>query len=465
MQDSCKFIANINNRCYHSINEEGACVLIEYRVKNFMSYKDEIVLSMVADTNRELAETNVFQQGNMTLLKTAAIFGANASGKSNLIASFKFLIHLMHSKADASDPFSDLPLFKLNPAYRKKPIEYEISFFLGSQRYRYGLELDEEGICSEWLYFVPKRQEACYFVRTRDEITTIGTYFGEKKALDYIKPDSYRPFLFTLGQKSVKEFEWAKKVLRYLRFYIRTNSAPDMYYNNMIQKELTDHKPNKTILKEELVSILKNADIGINDISVVKEIRNADEKEMFNRMLNLLETDIEIEIDEEKYETFMHHNMYDDDRNLVGEEKFPLEVESAGTVKLYSLQYPILQVLKKGGILLVDEIESSLHPLLCEKIVSLFNSDETNPNRAQLIFTTHNTLLMNSKLLRRDQILFTEKDKYGASTLYTLYDIDLKVRNNFNYLNNYLSGRFGAIPYLGTFNINTEHLEVLADEK
>ena len=102
----------------------------------------------------------------------------------------------------------------------------------------------------------------------------------------------------------------------------------------------------------------------------------------------------------------------------------------------------------------MDEIESSLHPLLCERIILLFNNNNTNPHNAQLIFTTHNTLLMNPKLLRRDQIYFIEKNKYGVSNMYSLYDIDLDIRSNFNYLNNYLAGRFGAIPYLVDFNIS-----------
>ena len=150
----------------------------------------------------------------------------------------------------------------------------------------------------------------------------------------------------------------------------------------------------------------------------------------------------------------MHHYKYDKQYNIAGKEIFPIDMESRGTAKLYALMYPIFFVLKVGGLLLVDEIESSLHPLLCERIIRLFNNSTTNPYNAQLIFTTHNTLLMNPKLLRRDQIYFIEKNEYGESNMYSLYDIDLDIRNNFNYMNNYLAGRFGAIPYLGDFKFN-----------
>lgn len=431
-------------------------MLIEYRVKNFKSYKEEIVLSMVSDKNRELSETNLFKNGGITLLKTAAIFGANASGKTNFIESFDFLIQLMRSQTDTNEVFSDIPNFKLNTSSEKNPISYEISFFLGNQRHRYGIELDGNGIKSEWLYFVPSRQEACYFEREGNEITNVGTYFADKKALDYIKPDPYRPFLYTLGQVSVKQFEWAKRILQYLRIFIRSSSAPDSVFNNRIRKELMDDNSDKTILKEDLVSILKSADTGVIDISFVKEVRSPEEKEMINQILSIVNLPPTPILEDDKYETVMHHNKFDDNNNVVGEEYFPLESESKGTVKLYAMQYPVLQVLRKGGILLIDEIESSLHPLLCEKILALFNNKETNPKNAQLIFTTHNTLLMRSDLLRRDQILFTEKNLYGASTMYSLYDIDLNIRNNFNYLNNYLSGRFGAIPYLGSFGFSEE---------
>ena len=121
---------------------------------------------------------------------------------------------------------------------------------------------------------------------------------------------------------------------------------------------------------------------------------------------------------------------------------------------MYALLYPIFFVLKVGGFLLVDEIESSLHPLLCERIIRLFNNSKTNPHNAQLIFNSHNTLLMNPKLIRRDKLYFNEKNEYGESKMNSLYDIDLDIRSNFNYLNNYLAGRFGAIPYLGDFNIS-----------
>jgi len=444
-------IANDIKKCYPLINKGEYFMLIEYKVKNFMSFKNEIVLSMVADKNRELSDTNLFKCENMTLLKSAAIFGANASGKSNLIESFWFFNNLFMENADIKKMLADLPYFKLDTESQNKPISYEISFFLNNKRHRYGIEIDSKGISSEWLYFVPRRQEACYFERERNEIVRTGMYFEDKKALDYIRPDTTRPFLFTLAQDSIKEFVWAKEIINYLKFYIRSSNLPEMFFKSMIEEEILKGSDSKILTKEEVFSFLKDADISIKDISVAKK-RN-DEDDLFCQFIEFMKQKGN-SIEPDELETYMHHLKYDEQYNVVGEEIFPLEVESRGTAKLYALLYPIFFVLKKGGVLLVDEIESSLHPLLCERIIRLFNNSKTNPHNAQLIFTTHNMLLMNPKLLRRDQIYFVEKNEYGISNMYSLYDIDLDIRSNFNYLNNYLAGRFGAIPYLGEFDLN-----------
>ena len=423
-------------------------MLIEYKVKNFMSFKDEIVLSMVSDKNRELQDTNLFQIENMAVLKTAAIFGANASGKSNFIESFSFFNNLFSESIDAKKILSELPYYKLDVDSKNMPISYEITFFLNNKRHRYGIEVDNKGVRTEWLYFVPKRQEACYFERERDEIVRTGTYFEDRKALEYIKPDTVRPFLYTLAQDSVREFAWAKDIMKYFKFYIKSSNVPETFFMK-IEKKILKNTDNKIFSKAEVVSFLHDADIGVTDVSVKeKKLDDGILSEFIEFMKQKGKS-----VESDKLETFMHHFKYDNQNNIVGEEKFPLNMESRGTAKLYSMLYPVLYVLKKGGILLVDEIESSLHPLLCERIILLFNNNNTNPHNAQLIFTTHNTLLMNPKLLRRDQIYFIEKNKYGVSSMYSLYDINLDIRSNFNYLNNYLAGRFGAIPYLGEFNL------------
>jgi AAA15 family ATPase/GTPase len=440
-------------KCYYLEKEEAAFMLVEYKVKNFLSFKDEIVLSMVADKNRELTDSNTFTYGNMTLLKCAAVFGANASGKTNLISSFDFFSTLFADNINASELIENIPCFRLDIESIDHPTTFEITFFLKGKRYRYGIELNRNRICAEWLFFVPSRQEACYFQREANSITYTGTYFEDKKALDYIKPDSERPFLYTLGQDSIKEFQWAKDIVKYIRFYIKSRSLPDAFFKDMLERHIISCSDDKIVTKEEVISFMNDADIGIVDLSI-KEKKD-EEDEILNSFIEFMRQKGK-HIDKNEFDTYFHHTKYDSQHRIAGEEKFSIETESSGTAKLYSMLYPILYILKMGGVLLIDEIESSLHPLLCEKIVQLFNDTNKNSHNAQLIFTTHNTLLMNPKILRRDQIYFMEKDKYGVSKMYSLYDIDIDIRSNFNYLNNYLAGRFGAIPYLGLFEIKSE---------
>lgn len=447
-----KNLANDIKKCYHFINKGVHFVLIEYKVKNFKSFKDEIVLSMVADSIRDLPETNIFPYGNFNIFRSAAIFGANASGKSNLIESFSFFNELFLSYIDTHKMIASLPYFKLDTESQNMPISFEISFFLNGKRHRYGIEIDSNGIYAEWLFFVPSRQEACYFIRERNEIVQTGTYFEDKKALDYIKPDVTRPFLYTLAQDSIKEFTWAKEIISYMKFYIRPSNLPENFFKSMIEEEIFKGSESKILSKEEVLSFLRDADICIADIAVNKK-NTDDDEELLRQFIEFMKQK-GTNIESNELETYMHHYKYDKQYNIAGKEIFPIDMESRGTAKLYALMYPIFFVLKVGGLLLVDEIESSLHPLLCERIIRLFNNSTTNPYNAQLIFTTHNTLLMNPKLLRRDQIYFIEKNEYGESNMYSLYDIDLDIRNNFNYMNNYLAGRFGAIPYLGDFKFN-----------
>jgi AAA15 family ATPase/GTPase len=337
-----KNLANKPKMCYHQLRKGGSSMLIEFRVANFKSFKDEIVFSMVADSNKELSETNLFQAGNMILLISAAVFGANASGKTNLIEAFDFFYRLFVPVIDTDEIFSNLPYFRLDEESEKKPVVFEISFFLGSERHRYGIEIDKDGIRAEWLYFVPKRQEACFYEREGDKIVRVGTYFDDKKALEYIKPDAKRPFLFTLAQDSVKNFVWAKNIFKYLSFYIRSSKVPVAFFKDMMEKELRK-KSDKTIFtKDEIVSFLKKADMGITDISI-EERKEEDE---FSRSLAEFLKQEGFNLVRDECETYFHHPKYDKHNNKVGDERFPLDMESAGTAKFYAMLYPILHVLK-----------------------------------------------------------------------------------------------------------------------
>ena len=441
-----KNIASDSKRCYYRpIQTGGKCMLIEYRVKNFLSYKDEIVLSMVAEQSNEHDKTHIVEINELRLLKCAAIFGANASGKSNLIASFDFLFGVI-TKND-SDAFKNLPSYKLDLDSRNEPIRFEITFLIEKIRYRYELEINKGGIIFEALYGAPKKYESLYYERVNESINKTGKYFTDKSVLNNLKPDMQRTFLSILAQKSIIGFDWAKQIHKALKRNLLP-LLPDDEFMTMMEHDLID---NESLFGTRLIiSMLKHADIGICDITI-KELDEVDEYlENFNSFLDNND-DFNVEKqNSKKTETYFQHNVYNKNNEKTDAfESFSIEQESEGTRKLYCLLYPILITLRVGGVLYIDEIENSLHTLICQKIISWFNNEKINVGNGQLVFTSHNLLLMRPELLRRDQIYFVQKDQCGASKIYSLYDFN--IGKDYNYVNNYLSGRFGAIPYLKDF--------------
>jgi len=435
-----KNIAFESKKCYHRpILTGGECMLIEYRVKNFLSYRDEIVLSMVAEQSKEHEKTHIVEINGLRLLKCAAIFGANASGKSNLIASFDFLFDVI-TKND-SEPFKTLPFYKLDLDSRNEPIRFEITFLVQKIRYRYELEINIDGIIYEALYGAPKNYESLYYERVYENINKTGKYFDDKSVLNNLKPDMQRTFLSILAQKSTIGFDWAKQIFKALKRNLLP-LLPDEDFKSLIEHDLIDQHP--VFDPGLIVSMLKHADIGIYDITI-KELDEVDEYlEYINGSLD------KEDLNCKKTETYFLHNVFNKNSEKTDNiESFSIEQESAGTKKLYCLLYPILKILIRGGVLYIDEIENSLHTLICQKIISWFNNEKINVGNGQLIFTSHNLLLMRPELLRRDQIYFVEKDQCGASKIFSLYDFN--IGKDYNYVNNYLSGRFGAIPYLKDF--------------
>ncbi len=416
-------------------------MLIEYRVRNYLSFKDEIVLSMVAESSNEHEDTNVAKIDDLRLLKSVAIFGSNASGKTNLLDSIEFLNYLLMNGI-SENGLRNLPTFKLDIESRNKPIRFEITFLLNKIQHRYELEISNKGIIYEALYFYPKRYESLYFEIIDDKIIKTGVYFKEK-IHNLIKPDKQKPFLSILAQKSINGFDWAKEVYDCITTYT-LQLLPDEVFKSFLEHELLGK--DSFLNTKLIIELIKNADIGINDIAI-KELDEADE------ILDAINNEAKNEKDDEysikKTETYFYHSVFRDKEEQNEKQPFSINQESAGTIKLFSMLYPILLTLQTGGILYIDEIENSLHSSICKSIISWFNNKEINKSNAQIIFTSHNLLLMRSELFRRDQIYFTEKDKYGVSTLYSLYDFN--VGKDYNYVNNYLAGRFGAVPYLRDF--------------
>ena len=422
-------------------------MLIEFSVGNYRSFKDTVTFSMVAADivakDKKLDDNNVFAIDNkLKLLKSAAIYGANASGKSNLAKALNFMRLFMvnSSKETQSTDEIDVEHFRLSTETKEQPSFFELVFLMDGQKYRYGFEATKEKIVSEWLFYVPKQREAKLFERKFNNIKITKTY----KA-DGLQQRTRENALF-LSVSAQFNVEIAEKILLWITENLNITSGLNsaQLLNYTINCIINDEN------KLEILQLVRDLDLGIDDIKVEQEDLTLDSisddipdelKALITKFGDGKATSIRT-----LHKNFDKNGTYD--KSMSG---FDLKRhESEGTQKLFALAGSIITTLKKGEILFIDELDASLHPLISQAIIELFNSNETNPNNAQLVFMTHDTNLLSNKLLRRDQIWFMEKNRYGATDLYSL--AEYKVRNDASFESDYIKGRYGAIPYIGKLN-------------
>ncbi|AVH70954.1 AAA family ATPase [Nostoc sp. 'Lobaria pulmonaria (5183) cyanobiont'] len=421
-------------------------MLIEFSVANYRSFKEQVTFSMVAANlvakDKKLDENNVFEiDKELKLLKSAAIYGANASGKSNLATALGFMRWFMinSSKETQSTEKIGVERFKLSTETEAKPSFFEIIFLMSGKRYRYGFEATIEKVVSEWLFYVPKSKETKLFERKLGKISVSKTY----KA-DGIQQKTRHNALF-LSVSAQFNVQIAEKILDWLTNKVALISTlNDRGYRGYTVSCLMDNEN-----KDEILQLLKKLDLGFSDLKVEESeiTANSLPKELPDELKNLI-----LKNGEGKLSSVQTtHQKFDGKGNLVSTEVFDLdEQESEGTKKVFSLAGPLVDTLKKGKILIIDQFDARIHPLISRAIVELFNSNEKNPNNAQLIFMTHDTNLLNNKLFRRDQIWFTEKNRYGATDLYSL--AEYKIPDDASFESDYIQGRYGAIPYIGNLN-------------
>ncbi|HFU75122.1 MAG TPA: ATP-binding protein [Arcobacter sp.] len=418
-------------------------MLVNFRIENFKSFKDYTEFSMEATKLKNLVKTNVFEINNISLLKSAVIYGANASGKSNLINAMKAMKNVVKTSTDiAKSRKYPQQSFLLNAETENKPNIFEIEFIIDETIYRYGFSIYAKGLIEkEWLNqkkLTPRSQWIELFDRKKQSIN-IGRNFSEGKQLEEKTRDNAL-FLSVVaqfnGEKSLKILNWFSEL------DILSN-IDSKEFEHISFKMLEDIN-----FKERIKSFIKSADIGIQDINHKK--LKFEDLEFETEDLNILPEFILDELKNNGLSTIeTSHFQYDKDNMFKEVKKFPLNFESVGTQRLLALSAPIIRTLHKGGTLIIDELDNSLHTDLVEAIVKLFNSNESNPNCAQLIFTTHDTNLLNQELLRRDQIWFTQKDVYGASELYSLVEYGKgSMRNDLALEKNYLEGKFGGKPHI-----------------
>lgn len=418
----------------------------EFSFGNFWSFKDIQTLSMTAakikSKNAKLDEVNLFPVAqDVSLLKAKAIYGANASGKSNVTRALVAFIRIIKESVKEEKILQLIDSFQLSTETEHEPTFFQLIFRIGKTRYRYGFEADHKSIKSEWLFSTPSIREQPLFIRENNEIVDINqTHFEEGILYQKLFKNSEDPIftetsLFLTHLSSTGFGKLSKQIIKTITTISVISGLGHVGMYGIARDSLGDAAKKKFIL-----NFLKKGDIGIDDLNAI-EITN-------DQLPENLEEEVKDDLIKGKI-IISSRKKYDTELKSVGKSDFSFGIqESEGTKKMFELSPFIYRALKDGTPLFIDEFDSRFHSLLTKKIVELFNSAENK--KAQLVFITHDTNLLSADLLRRDQIDFVEKDKYGASHLYTLVEIK-GVRNDASFEKDYIQGKYGAIPFLGDF--------------
>lgn len=433
-------------------------MLIKFQFYNYRSFRDNSLLSMEAKGNSEY-KSCLIPYKKKGFLPAAAILGKNGGGKSNVIRAFWLGVQFIRNAQKTQNEKAPVPVrpFALNNYSKDNPTGFEYEYIQDGVKYTYGFSATEKEIVTEFLFAAPKGQKAEIFTRKNQNFSF--PINSEKKKKEMIA-NAIGPNQLFFSIACVMNYQPCIAAMKWFRESVHFSKD----YADMPQ-QLLDHAENPNMLKS-IVSYAKQADVGIEDISF--EIKNEEIStehslpdhlpegmiqalKQFAAALKDSSDTAEMNLRIGEIKTSSLHRGITEDGNPAF---FPLELadESDGTRRLMSLAPGIEQILEQGGILLVDELDRELHPLLAEFIISKFQSPKSNPGHAQIIFTTHDTELLNMEILRKDQIYFVDKSKKnGVSELFNL--TELPVRTNDNIRKSYLIGKYGAIPDVDTMEI------------
>ena len=412
-------------------------MLIEFSIANFRSFKEKVTLSMEASSDDWLEESNVAMVADQRLLKSAAIYGANASGKSNFLAGMEIFRQFVQNSSKESQAGEKIPVipFRLNTATESAPTHFEIVFLQNGARYRYGFEATAEMIQAEWLFSQKDSiRETRLFTREGSTIEA-SVEFREGKGLEA----RTRPNALFLSVVSQFNGGIAGEIMRWMERFRGISGLDDVNYLAFTSQLLQDAR-----LGPKIRGLIRRLDVGIEDLQTIEL--------SVSERLKLLPKDFPEHLRKEVLASpgaFMIktlHKRFSEKNQVCENVEFNFKnEESAGTQKLVAMSGPFLRTLEDGSGLFVDELEARLHPLLTKALVGLFNDPE-NQKTAQLIYATHDEGLLDSARIRRDQVWFVEKDEIGASRLFSL--AEFKVRKEAKFGKEYLLGQFGAVPHL-----------------
>ncbi len=426
-------------------------MLIQFTVRNFKTFKEKATLSLIAsnyDKEREAENISEDAKFNLRVLKSAVIYGANASGKSKFMEALRFMRHFTISSSRESQKGDEISVepFRLNNESENEPSEFEVIFTHQNVMYRYGFEVDRNRVVSEWLYHKPKTKEVELFYRELQKFELHPRSFT--KGSIGVKEGLVRDNALLLSLAAQLNEDAAIQVIEWFKNLKTLSGLREEGYQGYTMARTKD-----PLHKQKILELLKAADLGIQDIKL--ELLNLDTlpKDMPKELRDKLIKESKEENTEFFSDILTSHKKYNNSKELIESINFSMDKdESSGTRKFFALTGPVLNVIENGYSLVIDELDSKLHPNLICKLVSLFNSKELNPNNAQLIFNTHDTNLLSSGLFRRDQVWFTEKDKFGEARLYSLADFKSDaVRKSEAFEENYIRGKYGAIPFLESF--------------
>jgi AAA15 family ATPase/GTPase len=396
--------------------------------------------------------------GKLRLLKSAGIYGANASGKSNLIKAIDIMRDLVEDSA-SFEPDRKLPVtpFLLNGKSEKKPSVFEVIFFHDGVKYQYGFAATRKCFQKEWLIASPKGVGQTWYERTfnkkRDGYDWKYSIFlkGDKKKL--AEKTRENALFLSVGaqwnnEQLTKVYKWFKDNLRI--------APPREHFRPVTAEMLLDIEKEKGLRKELYESVIESiqaADLGIGGINVIKPKVDKDRMKFPEEMPREVQREFQKRIIERlsRPKVEMAHRNMKTGKNVY----LPLKEESDGTQRFFQLLGPFFETVALGYTVFIDELEAHLHPLLTRELIKFIQSPEYNRKGAQLIFATHDVTLLDPDLFRRDQIWFTEKDKNGGTQLYSMSDYkERRPRKGEAMQKGYLAGRYGAIPILESFRVS-----------
>ena len=417
-------------------------MLASFTVKNYRSFRQEQIFSMEAASSVGEHHEAVITKGQYRLLPLTVFYGANSGGKSNLVRAIATMRSMVIRSVRLNEG-DELPYdpFALDEDSGAQPTFFEIEFLHEEVRYRYGFEYNATEIISEWLY--ERRggeEERELFLRSQDQIEVALENFPEGKGKEDLT-NSNRLFLSLVAQL---KGETANVLMRCFGTCNILSGIDTEDYEGFTLHIFLKHLEGA----EEAQEFFKTLQLGFTHFSV-KPVDVS--REVLDNAPEAIRSQLEKDLSGRVIESITTHSVYNENGAVVGERNFHKDrMESEGTKKVIELSGPIFDTLRDGKTLIVDELDAKLHPLLTRNIVLLFMDSGRNKHGAQLIFTTHDTNLLDLDIVRRDQIWFAEKDKVESTDIYSLVEFEEENEGNgHNLKRDYIQGRYGAIPFIG----------------